>query len=242
MMKWIAIFFLLANVIYFGWQMNQRLDHVIPATANNEEVVPASSKPLVLLSELEELPPLRDTQDLLEDGDMSEAVSEETVINEGDIDMEGTCFSIGPYVQKADHKTLSDWLLARNIPFRERPESIRTRERYWVYLEPQDEAEAKAQLDELKNKGLSDYYMISKGDMKNAISLGLFSSQDAVNRRLVELEREGYNPVVVPQHKISTVLWLDAQLSGGLALPDLPEGIEITNLDCLEIALLSSDQ
>jgi len=243
MMKWIAIFFLLANVGYFGWQMNQRLDHVVPASHQNVE--PASSEPLVLLSELEELPPLR------QENVITEIEGTESLPVEADsqparemlpFNPEGTCLSIGPYESRNALETLSNWLQTQNMPSKERVEEIRTRERYWVYLEPQDAVTAKAQLEELKNKGLSDYYMVSKGDMKNAISLGLFSSQDSVNRRFVELEREGYNPVVVPQHKISRVFWMDAQIDEGVTLPELPEWIEITHLDCLEIALLSSDQ
>ncbi len=241
MMKWIAIFFLLANVGYFGWQMNQQLDHVVPASHQNVE--PASSEPLVLLSELEELPPLRQENVITEiEGAEPLPIEEESANEMLPFNLEGTCLSIGPYDSRDSLESLSDWLQTQNQPSKERVEEIRTRERYWVYLEPQDAVAAKAQLEELKNKGLSDYYMVSKGNMKNAISLGLFSSQDSVNRRLAELEKKGYNPVVVPQHKITRVFWVDAQIDEGLTLPELPEWIEITNLDCLEIALLSSDQ
>ena len=243
MMKWITIFFLLANVGYFGWHMNQQLDHAIPATASRE-IIPASSEPLVLLSELEELPPLRQENVITEiEGAEPSLVEEEEPAGETlPFNPEGICLSIGPYKSRDSLESLSHWLQTQNMPSKERVEEIRTRERYWVYLEPQDAAAAKAQLEELKDKGLSDYYMVSKGDMKNAISLGLFSSQDSVNRRLAELEKKGYNPVVVPQHKITQVFWVDAQIDEGLTLPELPEWIEITNLDCLEIALLSSDQ
>jgi hypothetical protein len=243
MIKWIAIFLLLVNVGYFGWQMNQRLNQVVPATAVQKTDIPASVDSLVLLSELDELPPLRDEHVITEIEETEPASTNEVVPGETlPFSSDGACFSIGPFSSEDQLLTLSRWLQTRNMPSKERVEEKRTRERYWVYLEPQDEAEAKAQLEELKNKGVSDYYMISKGEKKNTISLGLFSSQDAVNRRLVELERKGYNPVVVPQHKISKVFWLDVQLEDGLTLPELPEEIEITNLDCLEIALLGPDQ
>ena len=243
MIKWITIFFLLANVGYFGWQMNQRLDHKIPATAIHERAVTISSEPLVLLGELEELPPLREEDVITEiEGDESLLVGEEQANKMLPFNPQGTCLSIGPYESREPLRSLRNWLLKKNMPSKERVEETRTRERYWVYLESKDEAGAKAQLEELKNKGLSDYYMVSKGNMKNAISLGLFSTQDSVNRRLVELKREGYNPVVVPQHKITRIFWLDAQIEDGLTLPELAEGAESTKIDCLKIALLSSDQ
>lgn len=243
MMKWATIIFLLLNVGYFGWQMNQRLDHVVPAMAITEDIIPASTETLVLLNELEELPPLREETVVTTETIEIEEVEESSIgMNEVlSFSIEGTCISIGPYGSEEEFMALKEWLQTRNQPVRERVEEIRTRERYWVYLEPKDEAEAKEKLRELQSKGLNDYYMISKGDMKNAISLGLFSSQETVNRRLVELEKEGYNPVVVPQYKSTRALWLDVQIENEQILPELPEGIEITNLDCLEIALPASD-
>jgi len=243
MIKWLTILLLLVNVGYFGWQMNQRLDQVVPAAAVHDKEMTDSVDSLVLLNELEELPPLREEQISTEIEKPNPQSTEAIVTGESlPFSPDGTCFSIGPYTSIKSLLTLSNWLKEKNMPMKVRTEEKRVRERYWVYLEPQDEAEAKAQLEELKKKGLNDYYMISKGEKKNAISLGLFSSQDAVNRRLVELERKGYNPVVVPQHKISQVFWLDIQLEDGITLPELPEGIEIRNLDCLEIALLGPDQ
>ena len=246
MMKWLAIFFLLVNVGYFGWQMNQRLNQVVPGTVINEEVAQLSGKSLVLLSEVDELPPLLD-------GTVSTEIESETNYLETDLieegpdaklpfDVEGSCVSIGPYESAQQQQKLKNWLVKQEVPYRKRIEEKRAKERYWVYLESQaSEEEAKAQIEELKSKGLSDYYLISKGDMKNAISLGLFSTQQSVNRRLVELERKGYNPVVVPQHKVSKLLWLDVQIEDERIMPELPKGIEMTNLDCMEIALMDSD-
>ncbi len=246
MMKWVTILFLLANVGYFGWHMNQQLSHVASATSSDKKVIPASTERLVLLSELDELPPLRQNNVITEIGEdelfQQQASVENLASEQIPFSLNGTCLSIGPYESQDSLQNLSNWLQIQGLPSKERIEEIRTRERYWVYLEPQNASAAKAQLEDLKNKGVSDYYMVSKGDMKNAISLGLFSTQNSVNRRLAELEKEGYNPVVVPQHKITRVFWIDAQIDEGLTLPELPEDVEITNLDCLEIALLSSDQ
>lgn len=234
MMKWLTIFFLLMNVAYFGFQMNQKLERGIPVTTENEKAIPASKKRLVLLSEREELPPLRE-----------ESVTTEIEKTEGEalpFLPAGSCLTIGPFDPVIGILELKEWLLSHEVPFRKRIEEKRIKERYWVYLEPQGEDEAKAQLVELENKGLTDYYMIKKGDMKNAISLGLFSSQKTVNRRLVELKGEGYNPVVVPQHKITKIMWLGVQIIEGLTLPELPEAVKSVKIDCQEIALLSSDQ
>lgn len=252
MMKWITIIFLLVNVAYFGWHLNQQINQAIPATANETDTSLSSSVPLVLLSELNELPPLREESTIPqhEQGQNSTiAITEDLLDEMPAFTKEGACITIGPFqagIADAERISIKNWLTVRSIPVREHIEEQRTRERYWVYLEPKaTEEEAKAQVEALKQKGVSDYYMITRGDMKNAISLGLFSSQDKVNNRLEELAKEGYQPVVIPQHKVEQHIWIDAQLlsaSDNLQLPELPEGVKVNNKDCSMIALTAPDQ
>ena len=64
---------------------------------------------------------------------------------------------------------------------------------------------------ELKNKGVTDYRLISRGNLQNAISLGLFTNQASVNNRLRELEQKGYKPVVVPYYDGKRIYWVDVQ-------------------------------
>ncbi len=239
MMKWLTIIFLLTNVGYFGWQINEKVEHPVPVKVR-DAVSLASDIPLLLLSELEELPPLRE-EFVVTDVEEEELVIDARADSQPFDSEGGACLAVGPYQTIEAMQEFKSWLLSNNSPHRERLEEIRTRERYWVYLEPQSVVAAKAQMEELKNKGLKDYYMISKGDMKNAISLGLFSSQDSVNRRLQQLKKQGYNPVVVPQHKVSRVFWLDAQINNDLTLPNMLDSINILNIDCFDIALLETD-
>ncbi len=265
-MKWITILLLLTNVSYCGLKINSSLEKSTPATRVSHKDVKNSAKSLVLLSELKELPALRKELRVIEtelesDSDpfdleqlemiqqnttQAESIkseSTEVVKNEElPFDSVGTCLSIGPYQSDIDVMELNKWLQSNNIPYRKRTEEKRTSERYWVYLAPQTEAKAKAQFQELKRKGLKNYYLIGKGNMKNAISLGLFSRQRAVNKRVVELKRVGYNPVVVPQHKITKLLWLDIQVNSDQTLPKLSNTTKTVNIDCKTIALLGSDQ
>ncbi|MFK8067456.1 MAG: SPOR domain-containing protein [Gammaproteobacteria bacterium] len=241
MMKWIAIFLLLINVGYFGLQINNSLKKTAPASTPSQKMVKNSTKSLVLLSELEELPMLREGQNVIEK-ELENNMPEMEMGKEIPFDSFGTCLSIGPYQSDIEVIDLNNWLQFNRIPHRERIEEKRTSERYWVYLAPQTEAKAKAQLQELRRKGLKDYYLIGKGDMKNAISLGLFSRQSTVNNRLAELKKVGYNPVVVPQHKITKLMWLDIQINDGQNLPELTNTLKTVNIDCKTIALLGSDQ
>ena len=64
----------------------------------------------------------------------------------------------------------------------------------------------------IREKGIRDYRLISQGNLQNAISMGLFSSQASVNKRLRELEKKGYKPIVVPYSDGKRAYWVDAQL------------------------------
>jgi len=65
--------------------------------------------------------------------------------------------------------------------------------RWWVYIPPlPTRAAANLRIAELKKQGVDDSSLISDDAVwRNAISLGVFSSEDAANRRVEELKRRG---------------------------------------------------
>jgi len=65
--------------------------------------------------------------------------------------------------------------------------------RWWVYIPPlPTRAAANQRVAELKKQGVADSQLIGDDSVwRNAISLGVFSSEDAANRRLDELVRRG---------------------------------------------------
>lgn len=64
--------------------------------------------------------------------------------------------------------------------------------RHWVIFPPLPSPEtAAAKLDELVASGLRDAFVIRDGVWRNAISLGLFASNDAARRRIREAEEKG---------------------------------------------------
>lgn len=66
-----------------------------------------------------------------------------------------------------------------------------SRQLFWVDLAPQDSRqEAIVTIKTIRAKGVEDVRLISGGNLQNAISMGLFSSQTAVNKRLSELEKK----------------------------------------------------
>ncbi len=123
------------------------------------------------------------------------------------------CYTYGPIPDDKQSSLMSNWLSERGIEYTERQTDEKGRQMFWVYLAPRgSRAKAEATLKDLKQKGVSDMHLIQSGNLLNAISLGLFSSQAAVNRRLNEIKAKGYQSVVVPYSGGKKVHWFDVSL------------------------------
>ena len=123
------------------------------------------------------------------------------------------CVSFGPFTESHQAGELSNWLKEFEIQTKQRTEGDTEDQYFWIYLSPSEtKDEAKAAIADLKGKGVQDYRLINKGNLQNAISLGLFSTQSAVNRRLNELKNIGYQPIMVPYHKTDLIIWVDAKV------------------------------
>jgi len=123
------------------------------------------------------------------------------------------CVSFGPFVEMYQADELSEWLKKNEIQTNQRTEDGEKDQNFWIYLSPSDSKdEAMVAIEDLKGKGVQDYKIINKGNLQNAISLGLFSTQTAANRRLNELKNIGYQPIMVPYHKNHSIIWVDAKV------------------------------
>jgi len=123
------------------------------------------------------------------------------------------CVSFGPFTEKGQADELSNWLQEKKIQTKQRGEGGKQVQYFWIYLSAgESENEALAAIEDLKGKGVKDYKLINKGNLQNAISLGLFSTQSAVNNRLNELKSVGYKPIIVPYHKNQSIIWIDARV------------------------------
>ena len=235
-MKWLVIALLTANLAFFGWHYNQQVE-----TAMREATVrkpPASTAPpLQLLAELGTLPAQKA-------GDGASATAPTvapTAEVHAHIPAADRCLDIGPFDDSAVRDRLRDWLREYVARLQTRAEAMRQRQFFWVYLEPTSDESAQQSLADLRAHGVTDYMLIRRGDLKNAISLGLFRSQDSVNRRLAEMTEKGYQPIVVPRFETSERYWVSAQLAAAHSERlDLPEtllgGTPVRSIDCALLA------
>lgn len=246
-MKWLVIFLLLINVFVYGWQFNKDVREEA-AVAAGVAPLPADAPSLRLVSELDELPPSREavaapTASLDADAAtevVAEAVDLTTEINSVG-DASEVCVNVGPLKDSEALEKLKLWLRTRATVVHTQMDTVRERRFFWVYLEPVSDEQAKKDLSELERSGITDYMLIRRGGLKNAISLGLFRSQDSVNRRLTEMTRKGYKPVVVPKFETLEHYQVRAIMAKGFEdITDVSAEVlgesELRQIDCTGLA------
>ena len=84
---------------------------------------------------------------------------------------------------------------------------------YWVYLPPfESYAAAQDKVKDLRKNGISDLFIMGKGEKQNAISLGLFSNKATADQRQEEVTALGLQPVMETQYRTSILEWLDIEV------------------------------
>lgn len=127
-----------------------------------------------------------------------------------------TCLTIGPLDADADLGALQIWLEEQGAKVDVRRDERREVALYWVYFPPRASREqAVAEVLELRNRGIDDIIVVPKGDMANAISLGVFSRPENRDRRLRELNDKGYQPSIGPRYRTKVATWIDLAAPAG---------------------------
>lgn len=261
-MRWVFILFLVSNVVYFGWELDRqsKLDrqNISPAASSS-----SGAQSLKLISESETRP--RIYQSRQEQGPESNGISEvESVfafpdnnlvtdlpaITTLNLDTDSSrqfCYTFGPIEEELLAVGVGDWFKSRRATTHIRYSDEQGKQLFWIYLAPRDSGgEAIDIIRDLKDNGIEDYRIISKGKLQNAISLGLYSGQSQVNSRIGELKEKGYKPIVVPYINGKRVYWVDVQLSvdpGSLdtVFQGYPARYNYVPVDCDRIAMLTTN-
>ena len=262
-MRWLFVLLLLFNVLYLGWEMDQEARLKVPEPEPGLSI-PGTAKRLSLLSEMAIMPAARETEDMIEvtgslqqqnEGDEQLVTPDQLVADMPDMHLGNlgantteSCFTFGPLVEARQAQGLTDWFRSRSIWTQTRHSDKKGRRLFWVYLAPSESREsAMAMLQDLHERGVRDYRLIDRGSLENAVSLGLYSSQSAVNKRLSELKQKGYKPIVVPYTNADQIYWLDIRLASGSDIiekmySDYPGQFKSIPVRCETIAISGSEQ
>lgn len=156
------------------------------------------------------------------------------------------CATIGPFERLETAQVAEERLESFGSAAAVRESGGQIRSGFWVYLPPySSRSEAKRIEDELRGRNVSDLFIVTGSDQRNAISLGLFSTPERADQRAAEIGRLGYTPRVAERFRDATVYWVDFRESA--AEPLDPQGIgvmgasdvlpEKRNIPCEDIAV-----
>lgn len=179
-MKWLFFLLVVVNICVVTWynlQSNSLVaDDLIYAPPVNTKIFTLDEGPLIDPDAQENI-----DIDLIDSvATELEQISEESpVIAEKKLPEKLFCPIV--YFEKDQEKALIvDRLQAQALEFKEY-RSTGDRDKYWVYIDaPEKREQAIAIVDQLRQKGI-DSFIINRGEMKNRISLGLYSTSITAN-------------------------------------------------------------
>lgn len=124
------------------------------------------------------------------------------------------CLSVGPFTDEAGARALRERLTAIGLDPQQRSETVQQPAGYWVYLSARPLDEARTIVEDLRHRGVEDYFI----GRQNFISLGIFTDRTTAERRREEIEKYGYEPQVEQRFRATSRYWLDLEVPE----PDLP--------------------
>lgn len=156
------------------------------------------------------------------------------------------CATIGPFERLETAQVAEERLESFGLAAAVRESGGQIRSGFWVYLPPySSRSEAKRIEDELRGRNVSDLFIVTGSDQRNAISLGLFSTPERADQRAAEIGRLGYTPRVAERFRDATVYWVDFRESADEPLDPQSIGVmgasdvlpEKRNIPCEDIAV-----
>lgn len=128
------------------------------------------------------------------------------------------CYGLGPVPKKAAD-SLRQWLDRRGIPAVSRA-GRREIPLHWIYLPPfSTQAGAERAAASMRADNIGDIFILSRGNMKNAISLGVFRKRSSMEKRLDELKKKGYTAQVGSRSRTEKITSFQVTLPADAAFP-----------------------
>jgi hypothetical protein len=210
-MKTVFLFFAALNVIFFLWQYST-MGAMIHGGSVKKLVQDKSVPTLVLLGEPKaggksngKNDHKKNTQTaMVESHPGKPAAAKKNYI---------ACYTFGPFEEYLQLKSVTNQLRALDADVIQRKETKQEVLGHWVYLPSfPDWDAAHKKVTELEDKGIKDIFILGRGDLKNAVSLGLFKNEDGAKRRVARLRKLGVKPKVDVQETSKELVWLDINI------------------------------
>ncbi|TVT50584.1 MAG: SPOR domain-containing protein [Sedimenticola thiotaurini] len=181
-----------------------------PDDAQTEEPVAENAVPEVQAIPVEQTSEGRIPVDVKEaESAQNEQAADKTMAQPGKtINM--VCGAFGPFERGAVARELSESLSSQGMDASLRRESMEKPIGYWVIIPPLESQQAAIKkVSELRASGISDIRRFVKGEQKNGISLGVFSSKVNAQVRQQEIAKKGHAAKVIPRLIVVPTYWVD---------------------------------
>ena len=121
------------------------------------------------------------------------------------------CYSLGPFKQQTVAHNVEAELVQQGFPLKFRVDKDARKKGYWVFLLPaKDNNEARVKVSELKKKHkIKDVFIVTTGEKKHAISLGVYSRFELAYRRQGEIKALGFKAQIKDVKLPTKEYWLD---------------------------------
>lgn len=121
-----------------------------------------------------------------------------------------SCGAFGPFERGAVGREVIDLLKRRGFDASLRRDSLDKPVGYWVLIPPLADREAAVdKVNRLKESEITDIRRFVKGEQKNGISLGVFSSRENALKRQKEIASKGHSTQIVPRTITLPIYWVD---------------------------------
>mgnify|MGYP001813747527 CR=1 FL=1 len=126
------------------------------------------------------------------------------------------CYALGPFDGLPQAKNISTKLQDLGAFTSERSTTTESPMGFWVYLKSSKSWKgAKEKVIELEKQGVKDMFIVGRGTMKNAVSLGLYKNKEGAEDRINQLKKLGEKPKIQTQYKQMDQYWIDIDVEAG---------------------------
>lgn len=223
-MRWLAFALVLLNAGFFGW-------HFWLPDPLGDKPPPPSFDVAPSLDRLGEV----DLEDFIKRTPLSLRTS-------GAQGAEAACFAVGPlagdYSEGAVMGRVREWLQSRGGRVGLRTGRYHEISYYWVYFPPAGTSDAaRERVRDLTANAFGNAVVIPEGNMKNAVSIGVYGLRTALERDLTRLKTKGFEPEVRRVRRTGRSIWFTAQFPTGYEFPVKRfavafEGLEAVDTRC----------
>ncbi len=203
-MKWIIYLLLLANISFFAWHYQSMGREQRRSQVERQDPLNTAVR-LVMLREAK----MESTPETTSKARLPQ------------------CRSLGPFEQRDKAKEIKKLLQDQGLLLGLRVSKDARRKAYWVYLAPSgSHVAARKVVQKLKSKHrIKDIFIISAGDIKDGISLGVFSKFELAYRRQSEIRKLGFDAQLKDVTLPAKEYWLDWPQQSAAELSDLQKEI-----------------